>query len=233
MIFQFMKDHSTKHCITIMARIFKVSCSGYYAWRTRKKSVRARSNEYLLELIKNCQTAVKRAYGAKRVTLHIKSEHGLSFGHNRVAKLMKQHNLNAIRKRRWKKPREDKNLTCSIENILNREFNVTESNKVWVSDITYIKTTSGWRYHCAIMDLFNRGIVGRAFSSKMNSELVIDAFNSAMVNRNYPEGVLFHSDRGSQYCSEAFQGILMDNGFTQSLSRRGNCWDNACIESFF
>lgn len=233
MIFRFLKNHSHVHCTKIMARVFRVSRSGYYAWRSREESNRSQRNRNLLKLIKKYQRESKQSYGAKRLTSAIKIEEQIPLGHNRVARLMKLHGLNAIRTRKWRKPKELKELSCNINNVLDRNFKVERPNQVWVSDITYIKTTCGWRYHCAIMDLFHRGIVGRSFSNRYDTKFVIEAFNRAMENRGYPKGVLFHTDRGSQYCSTEFQKLLKNHDCNQSLSRRGNCWDNACIESYF
>ena len=233
MKFQFMKNQSSCHCIKIMANLLKVSRSGYYAWFYRPKAKRMLENEILVIKIKQYQKNVKNSYGSKRLTLEIKEKEGIALGHNRVARLMRENNVGVNRKRRWKKPKEEKNLKIKISNILNRNFNVIEPNKVWVSDITYIRTTSGWRYHCSIMDLFSKMIIGRSFGRQIDTGLVINAVNHALINRGNPRDVLFHSDRGSQYCGKKFRKALSRNNFRQSLSRRGNCWDNACIESFF
>jgi putative transposase len=233
MKYKFIENQSQKHCISKMARVLKVSRSGYYSWLLEPKSENEINNDKLVIKIKEYQKQLKYSYGSKRLTSHIKKEENISLGHNRVAKLMKKYNLGAKRKRKWKKPKEEKNLKETIPNLLNRNFQVNKPDKVWVSDITYIRTNSGWKYLCAIMDLFSRKIIGWSFAGLMDISLVLNAFSMALSNRGNPKGVMFHSDRGSQYCSMEFKNVLGKNKFIQSMSRRGNCWDNACIESFF
>ena len=228
-----MKHQSKKHCITKMAQLLNVSRSGFYIWLNTPKSETELNNELLILKVKTYQEEFKYSYGSKRLTNHIKKEENISLGHNRVAKLMKINNLGSKRKRKWKKPKEEKDLKSTIPNLLNRNFNVSEPDKVWVSDISYIRTNSGWKYLCAIMDLFSRKIIGWSFAGKMDISLVLNAFPAALTNRRNPEGVMFHTDRGTQYCSIEFKKVLKQNKFIQSMSRRGNCWDNACIESFF
>jgi transposase InsO family protein len=147
MIFYFMKNHSQDHCIEIMAKVFKVSRSGYYAWFRRNASSRDVQNRLLTLWIKEYQQESKQSYGAKRLTHVIKERKKIPLGHNRIARLMKLHGLNAVRTRKWRKPKELKELSCTISNVLDRNFSVDKPNRVWVSDITYIKTTCGWRYH--------------------------------------------------------------------------------------
>ncbi len=229
----FMKNQSQNHCISKMAKVFKISRSGYYQWLRTPISNSVLQNELLIVKLKSYQEELKYTYGSKRLTDHIKKEEKIELGHNRVAKLMKENNLGAKRKKRWRKPKEDKDLESTIPNILNRNFDVSEPNKVWVSDISYIRTETGWNYLCAIMDLYNREIIGWTFARKMDISLVLSAFKTAIIKQNNPKGVLFHTDRGSQYCSNDFKEVLKQNEFIQSMSRKGNCWDNACIESFF
>lgn len=233
MKYRFMKKYSKEHCISKMANVLKINRSGYYRWFDSIESERARDNASLIELIKKYQDEFRYSYGSKRMAEHIRKEDKMAVGHNRIAKLMKKNNLNAKRKRKCRKPKEEKNLKIIIPNILDREFYVLEPNKVWVSDISYIRTQNGWNYLCVVMDLYSRKIIGWAIASRMDVELVNAAFYMALFNRKMPKKVLFHTDRGSQYCSNEFQAELKKHKFIQSLSRRGNCWDNACIESFF
>ena len=229
----FMKEQSQNHSISKMARVLKTSRSGYYQWLIAPISNRGQDNELLTQKIKMYQKELKYSYGSKRLTIHIKNVEKIVLGHNRVAKLMRENNLGAKRKRRWRKPKEEKDLQSTIPNILDRNFDVSEPDKVWVSDISYIRTSSGWKYLCAIMDLYSRKIIGWSFAHRMDMPLVMNAFQEAIINRNNPKGVMFHTDRGSQYCSNEFKKVLKKNKFIQSMSRKGNCWDNACIESFF
>jgi len=233
MKYRFMEKYSKKHCISKMAKVLKVNRSGYYKWLSGVESERKKDNINLIELIKNYQEEFKFSYGSIRMTEQIRKADKMAIGHNRIARLMKENDLNAKRKRKWRKPKEEKNLKIVIPNVLDREFNVTEPNKVWVSDISYIRTKNGWNYLCVVMDLFSRKIIGWAIASRMDVKLVNVAFYMALFNRKMPKKVLFHTDRGSQYCSNDFQDELEKHKFIQSLSRRGNCWDNACIESFF
>jgi|APSaa5957512622_1039677.scaffolds.fasta_scaffold51459_2 putative transposase len=229
----FMKEQSQVHCISKMARVLKTSRSGYYKWLITPTSNRGLENELLVQKIRIYQEELKYSYGSKRLTTHIKNVEKIALGHNRVAKLMKDNKLGAKRKRRWRKPKEEKDLKSTTPNILDRNFDVSEPDKIWVSDISYIRTSSGWKYLCAIMDLYSRKIIGWSFAHRMDMPLVLNAFQAAIVNRNHPKGVMFHTDRGSQYCSNEFKSVLEKNEFIQSMSRKGNCWDNACIESFF
>jgi putative transposase len=233
MKYVFMKEESQNHSISKMARVLKISRSGYYQWLITPISNRRYDNELLVQKIKIYQKELKYSYGSKRLTIHIKGVEKIALGHNRVAKLMRENNLGAKRKRRWRKPKEEKDLQSTIPNILDRNFDVLEPDKVWVSDISYIRTSSGWEYLCAIMDLYSRKIIGWSFAHRMDMPLVMNAFQAAVLNRNNPKGVMFHTDRGSQYCSNEFKKVLKKNDFIQSMSRKGNCWDNACIESFF
>lgn len=232
MKYQFMKDHSEIHCISKMAAMLEVTRSGYYSWLNRPVSKRQEANDKLIELIKACQKDVKRCYGSRRVTLYIKQREQIPLGHNRVARLMKANNLGAKTYKKWR-PKESKDLKDTTENLLNRDFEVKSPNTVWVSDITYVYTTKGWWYLCPIMDLSNREIIGWTFDDNMEDELAINALNNAKFNTNNPRGVLLHTDRGSQFTSAGFIDALKKDNFIRSLSRRGNCWDNACIESFF
>ena len=162
MKYRFMKKYSQEHCISKMARVLKVSRSGYYRWIYSVESERAKDNTTLIGLISKYQTEFHYAYGSKRMAEHIKKEEKIAVGHNRIARLMKENDLNAKRKRKWRKPKEEKDLKVVIPNILDREFDVVAPNKVWVSDISYIRTKSGWNYLCVVMDLFSRKIIGVA-----------------------------------------------------------------------
>ncbi|MCP3921063.1 MAG: IS3 family transposase [Desulfobacterales bacterium] len=233
MKYKFMQRESQNHCISKMAEVLKISCSGYYSWLKNGPSKRNKDNNQLFIKIMKYEKELNFTYGSKRLTKYIKQVERIPLGHNRVAKVMKENDIKILRSKKWRKPKESKDLKADIPNLLNREFSVEEPNKVWVSDITYVETIYGWNYLCAIMDLHSRKIVGWHFSNTMDVKLVSKAFENALINRKYPKGVMFHSDRGSQYSSNNFKSLLVKNECTQSMSRRGNCWDNACIESFF
>lgn len=167
-----------------------------------------------------------------RVTEELRSQ-GQMVGKNRVEKRMKFLELKAIAKRKWKATTDSKHNLPIAENLLNRNFNTTEPNRKWVTDITYVWTQEGWLYLATVMDLYSRAIVGWALHDRLETLLITEALQKALWNRKFPVDVLVHSDRGSQYCSEEYQKILKDNRLICSMSRKGNCWDNAPMESFY
>lgn len=232
MKYQFMKDHSTEYSIKKMARVFKVSRSCYYAWLNREPCDRERQELELLFEIKRIYFKFRKTYGSPRIYNELKDE-GICCSENRVARIMRKNGIAAERKRRFKVTTDSKHDYPASPNLLNREFDVEEPNTCWVGDITYIWTDEGWLYLAIVMDLFSRMIVGWAMESHMKSELVIDALNMAVKHRSPDEGTLFHSDKGIQYASTDFRECLSGNKMVQSMSRKGNCWDNACAESFF
>jgi transposase InsO family protein len=146
---------------------------------------------------------------------------------------MKENNIRACGKRKFKHTTDSNHTKPIAPNLLNRNFDVSEPNTAWAGDITYIDTDEGWLYSAVVIDLFNREVVGWAFSHRINEELVIQALKNALVKRSPEHGCIFHSDRGSQYCGNEFRKMVRNNGLIQSMSRKGNCWDNACVESFF
>jgi len=215
-----------------MCRVLKVRKSGYYHWRKRPISSRKKANIELMNDIKKAHKETKELYGSRRLCAELRNR-GLKCGKNRVARLMKE---NAIRSKRIKKFKATTNSKHNLpvaENLLNQNFKVQKPNEVWVADITYVPTDEGWLYLASIMDLYHRKVVGWAMSATMTKELVITAFNQAIWRYKPPEGVIHHSDRGSQYASNEYQKLLKSKGFKTSMSRKGNCYDNACAESFF
>jgi transposase InsO family protein len=215
-----------------MAAAFKVHRSGYYRWKKNRNSKKINHEEKLVNEIKEIQESVKYSYGSPRVTDELKKR-GNRINHKRVANLMRKNNLNYKKKKKFKITTDSAHNLEVAPNLLNREFKVSAPNKVWVSDITYIWTQEGWLYLCVILDLFNRKVVGWAISNRINTELPLRAFWMAKKTRNPGKGLMFHSDRGSQYCSKRLKNTLKSFGYVQSMSRKGNCWDNACAESFF
>lgn len=218
-----------------MCRILSINPASYYTWLRRGLSKRDLINEKLLIKIKEIHAdKKKKAYGSPKITHELKNM-GFYYNHKRVARLMKENNIKAIIKKNHKysgqgKPEKGKDIP---KNILNRNFNPSKINKSWVTDITYIQTDSGWAYLCNYIDLFGKKVVGWATSSKPDTKLVLKAFKDALNKRNPPKGLLVHSDQGCQYTSKAYLTFLKESGFVASMSRRGNCWDNACAESFF
>jgi putative transposase len=210
-----------------------VSRAGFYAWRTRPPSVRARADEQLLLRVRASFLTSDRTYGARRVW-HDMLVEGIVCGLHRIERLMRHAALRA-RPRRRRIP-SDTGL-CSTNavapNVLNRTFDAASANRKWVADFTYLWTAEGWLYVAAVVDLFSRRVVGWSMSATMTAQLVTDALVMAIWRRGTSHTVLHHSDRGSQYTSEPFQRLLADHGVTCSMSRAGNVWDNAVMESFF
>jgi transposase InsO family protein len=215
-----------------MCRVLGVSRSGYYKWAKHIDSDHQKSNEHLLVRIRDAYVRGRGTYGSPRVTAELKSK-GIPCGKNRVAQLMKSNGIKAKTKRRFKATTKSKHDFLVADNLLNQRFLADEANKVWVSDITFIRTREGWLYLAAILDVFNRQIVGWSIDSKLSHELLADALRKALRNRKPERGVMFHSDRGTQYASYAFRDLMERYGFVQSMSSSGNCYDNALMESFF
>jgi putative transposase len=210
----------------------EVSVSSYYAWRKRPESERKEENQQIVEKIKDIHQQSRQTYGSPRMYVELKKQN-ISCSENRVARLMKLHQIAAKRKRRFVVTTDSKHDLPVAENILNQDFQATKSNEKWVTDITYIWTKEGWLYLAVVLDLFSRKIVGWAMDANMERWLVINALKMALQSRHPPKGLLHHSDRGSQYASNDYQQVLNDNNICCSMSRKGNCYDNAVMESFF
>ncbi len=215
-----------------MCQIFEVSRSGYYAWLKRPESKRAASNKKLLEEIRKMHKKHRYTYGSPRLTIALK-EAGIACSRNRVARLMRENGIYAKTKRKFKATTDSRHNYPVAENLVNQNFSVDRPNKLWVADITYIPTDEGWLYLAAILDLFNRKIVGWAMDKTMTRQLVLKALRQAVGRERPPAGLVHHSDRGSQYASYEYQQALKDYMMVCSMSRKGNCFDNACMESFF
>jgi len=228
--YEFIKAHRREHGVQAMCRLLGVAPSGYYAWLAQPISDHAQEDARLLRLIRASFTASQGIYGAPRVFLDLR-EAGETCSKHRVARLMRQHQLRALhgyRMRRWSvgKP------SVLIPNLLKRQFTVTRRNKAWVTDITYIRTWQGWLYLAVVMDLFSRKIVGWSAGPTIHRELVLDAVLMA-VRRRRPRRTVIHSDQGTQFGSDAWRRFCRSHRLEPSMSRKGNCWDNAVAESFF
>ena len=209
-----------------------MSRSGYYFWRERGKSSRQVENEKLIPLVKEAHRESKGTYGSRRIAQEVEAN-GNSCGRHRARTLMNLAGVYAKQKRKFKATTDSKHNLPVAPNLLDRQFEVAESDRVYVSDITYLWTTEGWLYLAVILDLFSRQIVGWSMSNRINKQLVMDALRMGIWRRRPAPGLIFHSDRGSQYCSNDFQKMLKTNHMLSSMSRKGNCWDNAVAESFF
>jgi len=232
MKYDFIEAHRSPLRVMKMCQAFKVSTSGYYSWRGRSESKRTRDNRILLSHIRIVHRQSRESYGSPRVTEDLHGS-GIGCSINRVARLMRENGIRAKRSRKFKVTTHSKHNYPVAPNLLNRQFEVLTPNSVWVSDITYIRTDEGWLYLAGVVDLYSRMVVGWSMSPRINEELTLGALNHA-INRRQPSGnLLHHSDRGSQYASGNYQKLLRDHQITCSMSRKGNCWDNAVMESFF
>jgi putative transposase len=232
MRYQFIQDHLDKFPVQRMCNVLGVSPSGYYAWQTRPVSQRVKANEKLLVQIRAIHNRSRKTYGSPRVQAELTAD-GFRVGKNRVARLMRVENLRGQRKQKQPRTTNSQHSHPVAPNHLNREFHATRPNEKWLADITYIPTAEGWLYLAVVLDLFSRKIVGWAFAATLESSLVEQAFRMAVQNRTTRTGLLHHSDRGSQYAGDAYQRLLIDQQIQVSMSRTGNCYDNAPMESFF
>ena len=216
-----------------MCRALEVSRSGYYAWKTRPKSQARIDNEKLLIEINRVFWDNDRNYGSPRIWNQLHNQEHMRCSENRVARVMRVNGIVAIQKRKFRVTTNSKHDHPVWPNVLDRNFVVEKPNTVWVSDITYIWTFEGWLYLAAVLDLFSRGIVGLAMDKTIADTLTTQAMMQAILLRNPAKGLICHSDRGSQYAGNDFKAILAHNEFVGSMSRKGDCWDNAVAESFF
>jgi len=218
--------------ISLLCSVIQVTRSGYYSWRASGKSARQCEYEKLIPVVQEAHRISKGTYGTRRISEEIEA-HGVSCGRDKARTLMKLADVSAKQKRKFKVTTDSKHNLPVAPNLLNREFKVEEPDRVYVSDITYIWTNEGWLYLAIVLDLYSRQIVGWSLSNRMSRKLIMDALRMAVWRRQPAPGLLFHSDRGSQYCSDDFQEMLKTYGMVSSMSRKGNCWDNSVAESFF
>ncbi|WP_092990593.1 IS3 family transposase [Rhizobium sp. NFR03] len=231
MKFAFIAKHRSIWPVAWLCEALGVSRSGFHAWLNRSPSEHARYDEVLLDKITQSFKSSDRTYGARRVW-HDVLEEGLSCGLHRIERLMR---LNALRARPRRRglPKDAGDRAVIMPNVLDRQFMAERPNQKWVADFTYIWTAEGWLYVAAVIDLFSRRVVGWSMNANMTAQLVTDALIMAIWRRGKPDALLHHSDQGSQYTSEQFQRLMGDHGITCSMSRSGNVWDNAAMESFF
>jgi len=210
----------------------QVSRSGYYRWKKREPSTREKERVKLIPRVRSIHQQTKATYGSRRMSRELK-DLGFPCGKHKAGTLMKLAGVAAKQKKRFKATTDSKHAFPVAPNLLNRKFSVTTPNCVWVGDITYIWTSEGWLYLAVVIDLHSRRVVGWSMNKRISRQLVMDAFIMALWRRKPPRGLIFHSDRGSQYCSHDFQKLLKKHGTLPSMSRKGDCWDNAVAESFF
>ena len=212
--------------------MLNVSRSGFYAWRNRGEATRDREERVLAVHIKSIHRESRETYGSPRMHRELLAR-GIAVGRHRVARIMRRHRIRPKQKRKFRVTTKANGSHRASENLLERQFHQKELNRVWVSDITYLETREGWLYLCVIIDLCSRRVVGWAASRTMDVNLTIRVLTMATQTRHVLPGLIFHSDRGSQYSARAFRRLLRRHGMRQSMSRKGDCWDNAVAESFF
>ena len=221
-----MKAHEDAFAVRLMCRVLSVSPSGYYAWRDRRPSVRAQRRAALDGKVREAFAAERGRAGAPRLSRRLQT------GRRQVAESLRRQGLRAKAARKFKATTNSNHSLPVAENLLQQDFTAPGRDQVWVGDITYIDTAEGWLYLAAVLDLYSRKIVGWSMSDRMTAVLVCDALRMALFRRHRPRGVIMHSDRGSQYCSREHRALLDAHGLIASMSAKGNCYDNAAMESW-
>lgn len=232
MRYDFVEAHRERWPVRLMCRVLRISAGGYYDWRGRPASNRTQAREALVVTIRAVHGEVKARYGSPRVHAELAAR-GIACSVNTVAKLMRERGIAAKSGRKFRCTTDSDHDRPVAENVVDRNFEPEGPNRVWAADITYIPTREGWLYLAAVEDLHSRRIVGWSMGERIDSRLVVDALEMAVSRRLPGEGLVAHSDRGSQYASEHHRRVLASHGIVCSMSRRANCWDNAPMESFF
>ena len=218
--------------LTRKCALFGVSASGFYAWKRRKPSQRQLDDMVFLAHIRSQFSLSRETYGSPRMHVELR-EDGLAIGRHRVARLMRENGLKALQKRRFKKTTDSGHGGPVAPNVLDQDFIAEQPNEKWGADISYIWTAEGWLYLAIVVDLFSRRIVGWATSDRMKKDLALTALKRALTLRQPAKGIIHHSDRGSQYCAGDYRKLLTDHGVVPSMSGKGNCYDNAMVETVF
>lgn len=232
MKFGIIVELANRYSVKALCQMLQVSHSGYYSWRKRGSSRRQRENEQLFDLVRTVHKRSRGTYGYRRIHAALTSE-GISCGIHRVRRLMQQHDLRARRRPRYRTTTESRHRLPIAPNRLARDFSAAAANQKWVSDITFVPTHEGWLYLCVIMDLYSRLVVGWAMEPYLKRDLGLKALRMALTGRKPPPGLLHHSDQGIQFANNDFQQLLIRRMAIPSMSRTGNVYDNAPMESFF
>jgi transposase InsO family protein len=230
--FRFIFSEKAYFPVAFMCRHLKVSPSGFYAWCRRPESTRAKEDRRLAVLVREAHELGRKAYGSPRVHRELKAQ-GVGISRKRVIRLMQHQGIKGKTRRRWVRTTDSNHSLPVAPNLLARDFQASGPNQRWVGDITYLRTPEGWLFLAAILDLYSRMVVGWATSAVIDRHLVLHALDMALKRRGPGLGLLHHSDQGSQYASEDYQKMLEAKGITCSMSRRGDCYDNAAMESWF
>ena len=232
MKYGFIRAHQNQFSVSRMCAVLKVSRNGYYDWRDRPESKRAQEDRTVLNQIRVVHTRSRQAYGALKTWRELRAE-GFNWGRHRIARLRREAGIEARRKQRFRITTQARVGVIAAKNRLKQRFKAKAVNRVWVGDITFVPTVEGWLYLAVLIDMYSRRVVGWAMSERIDQQLVVDALNMALLQRRVKPGLIHHSDQGRQYSSAAYQAVLEHHGMIASMSRRGNCYDNAVAESFF
>lgn len=232
MKYRFINEHQDRMPVVQLCELFQVSRSAYYRWQQTGRSVREQRNQELLPLIQQIHRQSRRTYGSPRIWDAL-CKQGIRCGRHRIARLMRLHGIRAKTKRRFKVTTRSRSNQMTMPDLVQRHFSTGRPNQVWTSDITYIWTREGWAYLAVVLDLCSRMIVGWELSARLTASLVTSALERALAWRNPSKGLILHSDRGSQYASAELLELSKEHGIRLSMSRTGNCYDNAVTESFF
>jgi putative transposase len=230
--FQFIDAEKAAYPVVFLCRVLDVSPSGFYAWRRRPEPTRVSSDAQLAVEIAAEHKRSRGIYGSPRVHLELRAR-GVRVGRKRVERLMRKNGIKGREKRRFRRTTNSKHAHPIAPNVLARNFDPKRPNEAWAGDVTYIATGEGWLYLAVLLDLFSRRVVGWAISDTNDRVLALEALNQALRSRHPRQGLVHHSDRGSPYASDEYRAALADAGVVASMSRTGDCWDNAVAESFF
>jgi putative transposase len=230
--YAFIRDHVACFPVSVMCEVLEVSRRGYYDWAARPKSTRAAADRALAAEIRTAHAASRGRYGSPRVHAELRA-HGRRVGRKRIARLMRAMGLSARRKRRFRRTTNSRHAFPIAPNLLGRDFTAAAPNRVWLADLTYIWTAQGWLYLGVVLDLFSRRVVGWAMAEHLGHDLALAALDMAIARQRPARGLVHHSDRGVQYAAHDYRRRLGEYGMLCSMSRKGGCWDNAPMESFY
>jgi putative transposase len=228
----FVRAHQDQFSVSRMCTVLKVSRNGYYDWRERPPSKRSQENQRVMTEIERVHERSKQAYGATKTWRELRAE-GFKWGRHRIARLRREAGIEARRKRRFRITTQSRAGIVAAKNRLKQRFKAKSMDRVWVGDITFVATAAGWLYLAVLVDLYSRRVVGWAMGERIDQQLVLDALRMALLQRRVRPGLIHHTDQGRQYASAMYLDLLKSHGMIASMSRRGNCYDNAVAESFF
>jgi len=230
--YAWISEHQNEFSVSAMCKVMGLSRSSYYDWLGKPDSPKAKNDQEISKMINDVFKEGRATYGARRIRQKL-IQKKMKISRRKVSRLMKESNLEVKTKRKFKATTDSNHNNPIVPNLLDRKFDVLEPNRYWVGDITYIPTEEGWLYLATVIDLYSRKVIGWSMDSRMKAELVNNALLMAIWQRKPKASLIWHTDRGSQYASDSHRSILKQHHISQSMSRKGDCWDNAVAESFF